>query len=52
MAYLASLRETKAIIDSYSFNFQKKFGQNFLVDSNVLENIIEKAGITEDDLVL
>lgn len=52
MAYLASPRETKAIIDSYSFNFQKKFGQNFLVDSNVLENIIEKAGITEHDLVL
>ena len=52
MAYLASPRETKAIIDSYSFSFQKKFGQNFLVDSNVLENIIEKAGITEDDLVL
>ena len=52
MAYLASPRETKAIIDSYSFSFQKKFGQNFLVDSNVLENIIEKAGITEEDLVL
>lgn len=52
MAYLASPRETKAIIDSYSFNFQKKFGQNFLVDSNMLENIIEKAGITNDDLVL
>ena len=52
MAYLASPRETKAIIDSYSFNFQKKFGQNFLVDSNVLENIIEKAGITDNDLVL
>ena len=52
MAYLASPRETKAIIDSYSFSFQKKFGQNFLVDSNVLENIIEKAGITKDDLVL
>ena len=52
MAYLASPRETKVIIDSYSFSFQKKFGQNFLVDSNVLENIIEKAGITEDDLVL
>ena len=52
MAYLASPRETKAIIDSYSFSFQKKFGQNFLVDSNVLENIIEKAGITKDDLVV
>ncbi len=52
MAYLASPRETKAIIDSYSFNFQKKFGQNFLVDSNVLENIIEQAGIGSDDLVL
>lgn len=52
MAYLASPRETKAIIDSYSFAFQKKFGQNFLVDANVLERIIEDGGITKDDFVL
>ena len=52
MAYLASPRETKAIIDSYSFAFQKKFGQNFLIDANVLERIIDDSGITKDDLVV
>ena len=52
MAYLASPRETKAIIDSYSFAFQKKFGQNFLIDANVLERIISDSGITKDDLVV
>ena len=52
MAYLASPRETKAIIDSYSFAFQKKFGQNFLIDANVLERIIDDGGITKDDFVL
>ena len=52
MAYLASPRETKAIIDSYSFAFQKKFGQNFLIDANVLERIVDDGGITKDDFVL
>ena len=33
-------------------HFKKKFGQNFLIDSNVLENIVEAAGITKDDFVL
>ncbi|MBD4337756.1 16S rRNA (adenine(1518)-N(6)/adenine(1519)-N(6))-dimethyltransferase, partial [Xanthomonas citri pv. citri] len=36
----------------YKFNFQKKFGQNFLIDTHVLEKIIDAAGITKDDFVL
>ena len=40
MAYLGTPSATKEIINKYSFAFQKKFGQNFLIDSNVLESII------------
>ena len=36
MAYLGTPSATKEIINKYSFAFQKKFGQNFLIDSNVL----------------
>ena len=36
----------------YNFNFQKRFGQNFLIDSNILEKIVEAAEITPDDCVL
>ena len=36
----------------YKFAFQKKFGQNFLIDTHVLERIIDEAGITPDDFVL
>lgn len=52
MAYLGTPGATKEVINKYSFAFQKKFGQNFLIDSNVLENIVEAAGITKDDFVL
>lgn len=52
MAYLGTPSATKEIINKYSFAFQKKFGQNFLIDSNILENIISAAGITKDDFVL
>lgn len=52
MAYLGSPTATKAIINKYSFAFQKKFGQNFLIDSNILENIVSAAEITKDDFVL
>ena len=52
MAYLGTPRATKEIINKYSFTFQKKFGQNFLIDSNVLESIIRGAEITKDDFVL
>ena len=52
MAYLGTPSATKEIINEYSFAFQKKFGQNFLIDSNVLESIIRGAEITKDDFVL
>lgn len=52
MAYLGTPNATKEIINKYSFAFQKKFGQNFLIDSNVLESIIRGAEITKDDFVL
>ena len=40
------------IRDRYNFNFQKKFGQNFLIDTGILEEIIDSAGITKDDMIL
>jgi 16S rRNA (adenine1518-N6/adenine1519-N6)-dimethyltransferase len=50
--YLGSPTRTRAVIERYRFTFQKKFGQNFLIDSNILEQIVEAAGITETDYVL
>lgn len=52
MVYLGSPSATKEIINKYSFAFQKKFGQNFLIDSNILESIVSAADITKDDFVL
>lgn len=52
MAYLGTPTATNFIIDQYQFAFQKKFGQNFLIDSNILEGIVESAEITKDDFVL
>lgn len=52
MAYLGTPTATKEIINKYSFAFQKKFGQNFLIDTNILENIVGAAEITKDDFVL
>ena len=45
-------QETIAVLNKYQFTFQKKFGQNFLIDTHVLDKIISAAGITEDDFVL
>ena len=52
MATLGNPKNTIEIIQKYGFNFQKKFGQNFLIDTHVLEKIIEESGITKDDCVL
>ena len=52
MASLGIPQNTIAVLQKYNFNFQKKFGQNFLIDTHVLEKIIESAGITKDDFVL
>ena len=50
--YLGNPQETIAVLNKYQFTFQKKFGQNFLIDTHVLDKIIQAAGITEDDFVL
>ena len=52
MEKLSSPKKTIEIIQKYNFDFQKKFGQNFLIDSHVLEKIIDAAHITRDDFVL
>ncbi len=52
MAYLGSPSATKEVINKYRFAFQKKYGQNFLIDSNVLKSIVDAAEITKDDFVL
>ena len=49
---LGNPQETIAVLQKYNFAFQKKFGQNFLIDPRVLEKIIKAAEITEDDCVL
>ena len=52
MANLGIPGNTIDILKKYSFNFQKKFGQNFLIDTHVLEKIMDAAEITKDDLVI
>lgn len=52
MAYLGNPKNTIQVLEKYGFNFQKKFGQNFLIDSNILDKITDAAEITKDDLVL
>ncbi len=49
---LGNPQKTIEIIQKYQFAFQKKFGQNFLIDQHVLEKIIRAAGVKEDDMVL
>ena len=52
MANLGIPQNTIAVLQKYNFNFQKKFGQNFLIDTNVLDRIISSAEITKEDCVL
>ena len=52
MATLGDPKNTIAVLNKYHFNFQKKFGQNFLIDTHVLDKIIRAAEITKDDMVL
>ena len=52
MATLGIPQNTIAILQKYNFNFQKKFGQNFLIDTRVLARIIDSAEINKDDCVL
>lgn len=52
MANLGQPQNTIEILQKYRFNFQKKFGQNFLIDTHVLDKIIRAADITKEDCVL
>ena len=52
MEKLSNPQRTIEVIKKYEFCFQKKFGQNFLIDGHVLDKIITGAGVTKDDMVL
>lgn len=52
MATLGNPQNTIAVLQKYKFNFQKKYGQNFLIDTHVLEKIISAADVGEEDFVL
>ena len=52
MANLGIPQNTIAVLQKYDFVFQKKFGQNFLIDTHVLEKIIGAAGVTKEDMVI
>lgn len=50
--YLGNPTNTLAVINRYEFAFQKKFGQNFLIEQGIVEKIVREAGVTKDDFVL
>ena len=50
--YLSNPTNTLAVINRYNFVFQKKFGQNFLIDQGIVEKIVREAGVTGEDFVL
>jgi 16S rRNA (adenine1518-N6/adenine1519-N6)-dimethyltransferase len=52
MATLGNPKNTIEILQKYNFNFQKKYGQNFLIDTRILEEIIAAAQIGKEDFVL
>lgn len=52
MADLGIPKNTIEVLQKYNFNFQKKFGQNFLIDTSVLDRIVSAAEITAEDCVL
>ena len=52
MATLGIPANTVAVLQKYNFNFKKQFGQNFLIDTHVLEKIMDASDITKDDMVL
>ncbi|WFD10477.1 16S rRNA (adenine(1518)-N(6)/adenine(1519)-N(6))-dimethyltransferase RsmA [Tepidibacter hydrothermalis] len=52
MEKLSTYRNTKDVVDKYKFKFSKSLGQNFLINSNIIDEIINGARITEDDYVV
>ena len=51
-AYLGNPSKTSEILNKFGLTAQKRYGQNFLIDSNILEKIVASAGITKEDTVL
>ncbi len=49
---IATGKKTKEIVEKYDFVFKKKFGQNFLIDTHVINKIVSSANLTKDDLVI
>jgi len=52
MAALGTPGGTIEILKKYDFSFQKKYGQNFLIDTNILKKIVDASSITDQDCVL
>lgn len=52
MPTLDNITGTVQILDKYKFNFQKRFGQNFLIDAHILDKIVSGAGVSKEDTVL
>ena len=52
MATLGNPGNTIEVLQKYKFNFQKKFGQNFLIDTHVLDKIIRESGVNKEDCVI
>ena len=52
MADLGNPTKTTEILKKYQFHFQKRYGQNFLIDSHILEKIVQASDITKEDFVL
>src|SRR5699024_7592934 len=50
--YIASPRKTNEILQKYGFTFKKSLGQNFMIDANILRNMIQHANIDKDDGVI
>lgn len=52
MDRISSPKKTKEIVQKYGFKFSKSLGQNFLIDQNILDNIVEGSNISKDDYVI
>ncbi|MBO4702313.1 MAG: 16S rRNA (adenine(1518)-N(6)/adenine(1519)-N(6))-dimethyltransferase RsmA [Lachnospiraceae bacterium] len=51
-AYLGNPSKTSEVLNKFGISAQKRYGQNFLIDANILEKIVASAGITKEDTVL
>ncbi|MDR3215253.1 MAG: 16S rRNA (adenine(1518)-N(6)/adenine(1519)-N(6))-dimethyltransferase RsmA [Bacilli bacterium] len=52
MSNIASIKKTKEIMEYFNLNTKKAFGQNFIIDSNIINNIVKKAGLDKDTNVI